>query len=118
MANYQLYRKTTLGTTLQEILDQMISSGQLTEKAAGIVLSEFDRAINLAVDKRINKKIHFSAKLSTYRFCDNVWTFELKDFLVKESNQGQHNTAAPTPQIPRVDKVKIVACEAKSVTQA
>jgi transcription initiation factor TFIIA small subunit len=53
-------------------------------------------------------------KLSTYRFCDNVWTLVLKDFVVKDSNQNQHNTAAPTAQIPRADKVKIVACDGKS----
>jgi len=54
-------------------------------------------------------------KLSTYRFCDNVWTLVLKDFVVKDSSQNQHNTAAPTSQIPRADKVKIVACDGKSM---
>ncbi|UJR37366.1 hypothetical protein I4U23_030074 [Adineta vaga] len=116
MANYQLYRNTTLGVTLQDTLEEMISQGQLTEQAAGKVLSEFDRSINLALDKRINKKVNFSGKLSTYRFCDNVWTLVLKDFVVKEGNQGQHNTT-PTSQIPRVDKVKIVACDGKGAGQ-
>ncbi len=63
----------------------------------------------------INTSFVFQGKLSTYRFCDNVWTLVLKDFVVKESNQGQHNTAAPTSQIPRADKVKIVACDGKSI---
>ena len=54
-------------------------------------------------------------KLSTYRFCDNVWTLVLKDFVVKDSNQGQHNTTAPAAQIPRAEKVKIVACDGKSM---
>ncbi|CAF2591698.1 unnamed protein product [Rotaria sp. Silwood2] len=114
MANYQLYRNTTLGVTLQDTLEEMISQGALTDQAAGKVLSEFDRSINLALDKRINKK----GKLSTYRFCDNVWTLVLKDFNVKDSNQSQHNTAAPSSQIPPVDKVKIVACDGKSASQA
>ncbi len=89
----------------------------MTEQAASKVLSEFDRSINLALDKRINKKVQFSGKLSTYRFCDNVWTLVLKDFVVKDSNQSQHNTAAPTAQIPRADKVKIVACDGKNAGQ-
>ncbi|CAF0734130.1 unnamed protein product [Rotaria sordida] len=118
MANYQLYRNTTLGVTLQDTLEEMISQGALTDQAAGKVLSEFDRSINLALDKRINKKIQFSGKLSTYRFCDNVWTLVLKDFSVKDPNQSQHNTTAPTSQIPPADKVKIVACDGKSATQA
>jgi len=53
--------------------------------------------------------------LSTYRFCDNVWTLVLKDFSVRDSNTGQHNTAVATAQAPRVDKVKIVACDGKSM---
>jgi hypothetical protein len=39
----------------------------------------------------------------------------LKDFVVKDSNQGQHNTTAPSAQVPRADKVKIVACDGKSM---
>ena len=53
--------------------------------------------------------------MSTYRFCDNVWTLVLKDFSVKDSNTGQHNTAIATAPVPRVDKVKIVACDGKSM---
>jgi transcription initiation factor TFIIA small subunit len=59
--------------------------------------------------------LFLKGKLSTYRFCDNVWTLVLKDFVVKDSGQGQHNTAAPPAQIPRADKVKIVACDGKSM---
>ncbi len=79
MANYQLYRNTTLGVTLQDTLDEMIAvniyiylffvclfsflqQSALTEQAASKVLSEFDRSINLALDKRINKKVQFSVK--------------------------------------------------------
>ncbi|CAF0898100.1 unnamed protein product [Adineta steineri] len=119
MATYQLYRNTTLGVTLQDTLDEMISQGQLTELAASKVLSEFDRSINVALDKRINKKVQFSGKLSTYRFCDNVWTLVLKDFSVKESNNpGGHATSTATSQIPKADKVKIVACDGKSALQS
>jgi transcription initiation factor TFIIA small subunit len=117
MANYQHYRKTTLGVTLQETLDEMIAQGALTKPAASKVLNEFDRSINLALDKRINKKVQFVGKLSTYRFCDNVWTLVLKDFVVKDSNQNQHNTTALATQIPRADKVRIVACDGKTAGQ-
>lgn len=78
MANYQFYRNTTLGATLQETLEDMIEVEQrwclsrmptfallsfqqrmLTEQAANKILSEFDRSINLALEKRINKKVSF-----------------------------------------------------------
>lgn len=53
--------------------------------------------------------------MSTYRFCDNVWTLVLKDFVVKDSNQSQHNAGGSSQQLPRADKVKIVACDGKGL---
>ncbi|KAL1241543.1 Transcription initiation factor IIA subunit [Trichinella spiralis] len=53
---YQLYRNTTLGSTLQETLDEFIQSGQITQQLAF----------------KVRSKIQFRAgKLCTYRFCDN-----------------------------------------------
>ncbi|CAF1254802.1 unnamed protein product [Didymodactylos carnosus] len=108
MSTYQIYRNTTLGVTLQDTLDEMISQGSLTEQAAGKVLSEFDRAINVALEKRTNKKCNFQGKLSTYRFCDNVWTLVLKEFTVKDPSNSSNS-----PPL-HVDKVKIVACDGKA----
>lgn len=45
--------------------------------------------------------------LKTYRFCDNVWTFVLKDVEFRE-----------VQELVKVDKVKIVACDGKSATAA
>jgi transcription initiation factor IIA gamma subunit len=42
--------------------------------------------------------------LSTYRFCDEVWTFLIKNVQFKLDNGGQ---------IVQADKVKIVSCNAK-----
>lgn len=42
--------------------------------------------------------------LDTYRFCDEVWTFIIKDIKFKLENQQQQLD---------VEKVKIVACLAK-----
>ncbi|KAL5719440.1 hypothetical protein ACHQM5_012218 [Ranunculus cassubicifolius] len=44
--------------------------------------------------------------LHTYRFCDNVWTFILTDAVFK-NEETQEN----------VDRVKIVACDSKLLTQ-
>jgi transcription initiation factor TFIIA small subunit len=109
MANYQHYRGTILGRTLQDTLNDMKSQGTLTEQAATKVLSEFDRQINIALDRKVNKKVQFSGKLRSYRCFDNVWTLIFHDFVVKDSQQGQHNTTAPPAQLPRAGKVKIVA---------
>lgn len=92
--SYQLYRNTTLGNTLQESLDELISYGQITPQLAlkGLLLTwisislvltswifavllQFDKSINSALSNKVKSRITFKAsKLNTYRFCDNVWT--------------------------------------------
>ena len=104
--SYQLYRNTTLGHTLQEALDELMQLQLLSPNLALRVLLQFDRSINGALSTRVKTKLNFKAeKLNTYRFCDNVWTFMLNDVEFRE-----------VPDLNRVDRVKIVACDAKSAT--
>ena len=49
--------------------------------------------------------------MEAYRFCDNVWTFILKNVEFKDS-QG-HGHGEPV----KVSKVKIVACDGKSAAK-
>ncbi|XP_055342281.1 transcription initiation factor IIA subunit 2-like isoform X2 [Paramacrobiotus metropolitanus] len=107
---YQLYRTTTLGSTLQESLDEMI---QITPSLALKVLQQFDKVINTALESRVKSRLNFKAgHLETYRFCDNVWTFILRDVEFKD-NPG-HGHSDPV----KVDKVKIVACDGKGAAAA
>ena len=46
----------------------------------------------------------YQGSLDTYRFCDEVWTFLIKNVTFKMENGSQTVTA---------DKVKIVSCNAK-----
>ncbi|KAL1441575.1 transcription initiation factor IIA subunit 2 [Ixodes scapularis] len=105
--SYQLYRNTTLGNTLQESLDELIQCGQITPHLALKVLLQFDKAINNALANRVKTRLTFKAgHLSTYRFCDNVWTFVLKDVEFRE-----------VQELVKADKVKIVACDGKNQNQ-
>ncbi|XP_050438712.1 transcription initiation factor IIA subunit 2 [Adelges cooleyi] len=104
---YQLYRNTTLGNTLQESIDEMIQFGQITPALGMKILLQFDKAVNNSLATRVKSKITFKAgKMDTYRFCDNVWTFMLSDVEFKE-----------TQEMAKVEKLKIVACDGKSVTE-
>lgn len=104
--NYQLYRNTTLGQTLQDSLDEFIQSGQINTHLAFKVLLEFDKAINVALANKVRNRLTFkSSKLRTYRFCDNVWTLVLKDVEFRE-----------VQELVKVDMVKIVACDGKSAS--
>ena len=97
---YQLYRNTTLGNSLQESLDELIESQQITPQLALQVLRQ---AINAALAQRVRNRVNFSGSLNTYRFCDNVWTFVLNDVEFRE-----------VTKLIKVDKVKIVACDGKN----
>merc|ERR1712142_932728 len=106
--SYQLYRNTTLGHTLQESLDELMQLQMLSPALALRVLIQFDKSINNALATRVKTKLHFKAeKLNTYRFCDNVWTFMLKEVEFRENSE-----------LAKVDRVKIVACDAKSSVPA
>ncbi|XP_034245003.1 transcription initiation factor IIA subunit 2 [Thrips palmi] len=104
---YQLYRNTTLGSTLQESLDELIQYGQITPQLAMKVLLQFDKSVNSALAGRVRSRLSFKAgKLNTYRFCDNVWTFMLNDVEFRE-----------VQEIAKVSKVKVVACDGKAVVE-
>ncbi|XP_033287297.1 transcription initiation factor IIA subunit 2-like [Orcinus orca] len=100
---YQLYRNTTLGNGLQESLDELIQSQQITPQLVLQVLLQFDKAINSAWAQRVRNRVNFRGSLNMYRFCDNVWTFVLNDVEFGE-----------VTELIKVDKVKIVACDGKN----
>jgi len=100
---YQLYRNTTLGNTLQESLDELIQFQQISPSLALRVLLQFDRSINDALANKLRARVSFKAnKLNTYRFCDNVWTFNMSGVEFKE-----------THDFAQVDQLKIVACDGR-----
>jgi len=104
--SYRLYRNTTLGHTLQEALDELMQMQMLSANLAIRVLLQFDRSINSALSNRVRQKVTFKAEiLNTYRFCDNVWTLMLNNVEFRD-----------LPELTRVERVKIVACDAKSAS--
>jgi len=103
MSAYQLYRNTTLGSTLQETLDEFIQFQQIPADVAMKVLLQFDKVINNALAQKVRSRIAFKAeKLNTYRFCDNVWTFFMTDVEFRE-----------VQDFMAVDRLKIVACDGR-----
>lgn len=106
--SYQVYRNTTLGRTLQDALDEIITREKLPEHLAFRCLAQFDRSINNAFKNKIKTILTFrSAHLKTYRFCDNVWT------LVFEDTEFRN-----VQELIKVDKLKIVACDGRTVRNA
>ncbi|KAI5970479.1 toa2 [Candida margitis] len=122
-AYYELYRRSTIGVTLADALDTLISDEKIQPQLANRILNNFDRIIaeNLKNESNIAKsKLTFKGDLDTYRFCDDVWTFIIKNVLVKMTDlSGSGNTSGSgggnggDDLEIHVDKFKIVACNSR-----
>ncbi|CAH0021916.1 unnamed protein product [Clonostachys rhizophaga] len=129
---YELYRRSSIGLALTDTLDDLISDERINPQLAMKILSNFDQAITEALQKNVKCRLSFKVgryppgvvgstwslrgqgltmffsqlqgSLDTYRFCDEVWTFLIKNVTFKMDNG--------TPPVV-ADKVKIVSCNAK-----
>ncbi|KAI0431633.1 transcription initiation factor iia small chain [Xylaria sp. FL1042] len=101
---YELYRRSSIGGALTDTLDDLITQNNIDPQLAMKVLANFDRAITEVLQEKVRSRLTFKGSLDTYRFCDEVWTFQLKNVTFKMENGGQVVTA---------DRVKIVSCTAK-----
>ncbi|RYP60886.1 hypothetical protein DL769_007940 [Monosporascus sp. CRB-8-3] len=101
---YELYRRSSVGAALTDTLDDLITANRIDPQLAMKILANFDRAITEVLQEKVRSRLTFKGSLDTYRFCDEVWTFQLKNVTFKMENGGQ---------IVSADKVKIVACTAK-----
>ncbi|VEL29313.1 unnamed protein product [Protopolystoma xenopodis] len=86
MSYHQMYRRTTLGNTLQEALEEMIALKLIQPKTAVKVIQKFDQCISLALARRVKNRLLVRGHLNAYRFCDNVWTFVMNDVEIKDAS--------------------------------
>ena len=86
-----------------QLIKQM-KQNQISERLANRVLREFDKSINNALACRVKTRYNFKGTLSTYRFCDNVWTLLFKEIEFRETQQEKISAL----------NVKFVACDGKS----
>ncbi|KAI4813440.1 hypothetical protein E4T44_10771 [Aureobasidium sp. EXF-8845] len=70
-------------------------------------MTNFDQVIAQVLGEKVKARMSFKGHLDTYRFCDDVWTFILKDIKFKLDNS----------QTIEVDKVRIVSCMFTTLSQ-
>ncbi|KAG2063747.1 transcription initiation factor IIA, gamma subunit [Suillus decipiens] len=105
-AYYEFYRGSSIGMALTDSLDELITSGAITPQLAMKVLQQFDKSLADTMVKQVKTKTTLKARpllgnLRTYRLCDDVWTFIVKNPSFKmESNEM---VSAP--------RIKIIACK-------
>ncbi|KAF9901695.1 Transcription initiation factor IIA small chain (TFIIA 13.5 kDa subunit) [Lobosporangium transversale] len=99
---YEHYRKSSIGLSLIDSLDELIQSGHINPQLAMRVLAQFDMSIADALSTRVRTRATFKAHLDNYRSLDDVWTFVLSSPTFRYDNESV-----------TADKVKIVACKAR-----
>ncbi|KAG7195276.1 Transcription initiation factor IIA small chain (TFIIA 13.5 kDa subunit) [Scheffersomyces spartinae] len=118
-AYYQLYRRLTIGLTLMDALDTLILDGMIQPQLANRILDNFDRVISdLFKNESLltqRSKLTFKGDLHTYRFCDDVWTFIIKNVLIKLSDSVDLEDGSNEVKI---EKFKIVACNSRRAGDA
>ncbi|KAL8965074.1 MAG: hypothetical protein Q9183_004047, partial [Haloplaca sp. 2 TL-2023] len=119
-----------IGTTLIDSLDELVHLGRIEPQLAMKILQNFDKIVtDVLADKvkaRLTFKVHLTGllvfllsqawlmtnavkgRLDTYRFCDEVWTFLIKDVNFKLDNQNPI----------QAEKIKIVSCNSKRPGEA
>lgn len=76
------------------------------------VLETFDRVVAETLRDNTQSKLTVKGNLDTYGFCDDVWTFIVKNCQVTvEGVPGGNSGDAQTTV--SVDKLRIVACNSK-----
>lgn len=94
---------TSIGTALTDALDHLITDGSIDPQLAMKILSHFDQSMADNIREGVRTRLNMKGPLRTYRCCDDVWTFIIKDVQFKMDNGDLVNA----------DKIKIVACNSK-----
>ncbi|CCD23734.1 transcription initiation factor IIA subunit gamma NDAI_0C00730 [Naumovozyma dairenensis CBS 421] len=113
---YELYRRSTVGNSLVDALDTLISDGRIEASLAMRVLETFDKVISETLKDNTQAKLTVKGNLDTYGFCDDVWTFIVKNCKVTVEGNSQINgdsNNSDDQNIINVDKLRIVACNSK-----
>lgn len=108
---------------LADTLDDLISSRRIEPQLAIKIMTNFDQVMSQVLGDKVKARMSFKVgiqiragrlfnfilnvsaqgHLDTYRFCDEVWTFIIKDIKFKLDNSQQIEA----------EKVKIVSCLSK-----
>ncbi|KAJ3179137.1 Transcription initiation factor IIA small chain (TFIIA 13.5 kDa subunit) [Geranomyces variabilis] len=103
-AQYELYRRSSLGVALTDTLDELITESHMDPQLAMKVLQQFDLSIGEALHSRVRAKAVIKGHLREYRFCDDVWTFVVDRPTFRLEGGGTIEA----------DRIKFVACTARA----
>jgi transcription initiation factor TFIIA small subunit len=108
---YEMYRRSLLGVTLCDTLDNLIRDQKITAQVALKVLTHYDRIVANVLAEKAKVRVEFKGDLETYRFCDEVWTMIAKNVVIKPSNPAD----GPWIRAPRLKVVTQPSEKAKAL---
>lgn len=99
-----IHRRTKLGETLDDTLEEMIAKNMITNQIKDEIFKSFDK-IMLQFFRNIKAKATLKGNIFDYGNCDNVWDFNLKD--IKVTYEGDSHSNLPLLKILALDYSKI-----------
>jgi transcription initiation factor TFIIA small subunit len=113
--SYEIYRSTTIGSTLDETLCELVHRQIITPSIVHYILNIFDKIITQkliyqSIKGKKESSLQLKGHLLSYRSCDQVWTL-LFDSLIFTSNVDSHWKIILNNQ-----KLKIITCPTISTT--
>ncbi|KAL7668900.1 hypothetical protein ACOME3_009582 [Neoechinorhynchus agilis] len=82
----QLHLNTMIGAALQTVLDEMVRTGNLSQKAEKDMLDIFDNVFSEGKFPTLRRGAKFSGHLYSYRITDNNTTFLFDNFELKKGS--------------------------------
>jgi transcription initiation factor TFIIA small subunit len=99
-AFYAHYRASTVGLTLEDVLEELTSAGRLRETEAALVRAQFDQVVARYLRKRVSQRSALRGRLSHYNLRDNVWTFLVRHALLRLESRPEKY--AVTERLPKL----------------
>lgn len=100
---YEFYRQTIIGRALQDTLEDLHSTDDLSFETTQLVLKCFDEAMPVVFSRTVTSNLTFKGVVESYNYVDGVWNFIMKDFVFTTNNK-----------LVKSDFIRIVACDGGS----
>jgi len=103
-----LYRYGSLGTALNDALDDLVEKDMVPPNLAATVCERFDRVMADGFGEKTKITIRMTGVVRDYNRIDDLYTFNLRDVKYKVTRDGRAGDPPPRVEIP-LGKLKLVA---------
>ena len=95
-----LYRQSTLGNSLFEVLQELQNEKKISETMLKKTMEVFDKSICDEISKVNKSRATIKATITSFKNCDDIWIFYGKDATVKTDKENLTS-----------NKLKIITCD-------